>query len=237
MKKFGFLAGILLSLVFTLVCINNSEAIEINLYVDGAPNVYGSPDWAAWKTNADSSAADGTFINMENSLTPANSGTNNFEIDDSVVYSFGDLGRRLHFIYWVPDATIAELQAASFEISIFYEWDGVTYDYYGDYGWGTWVEPGSWEEYNGGVVGSGGFAWWGAYGYNADTPEANAVLAADIAEWDNYQGDVRFYARTAGGPSTMITANHTPVPEPSTFILLGLGAAGLILYRKKRKTS
>ncbi len=231
MKKISFWAGILLSLTLTLVCFNKAEAIEINLYVDGAPNVYSSPDWASWKTNAYSSAADGTFINMENSLNPANNGTNNFEVDDSVVYSFGDLGRRLHFTYWVPDATIASLTDASFEISIFYEWDGVTYDYYGD-----WVQPASWEEYNGGVVGSGGFAWWGAYGFDTDTPEANAMLAADIEDVDKHQGDVMFYARTNGGPSTMITAYHTPVPEPSTFILLGLGAAGLVLYRKKRKT-
>jgi len=71
----------------------------------------------------------------------------------------------------------------------------------------------------------------------SDTPAANAALAADIADWERYQGNVRLYARTDGGPSTMIEAYHTPVPEPSTFILLGLGAAGLILYRKKRKTS
>ncbi len=230
MKRFGFLAGILLGLIFTLVSFSDSEAIVINLYVDGAPNVYGSPDWEAWKTNAYSNAAAGTFINMENSLNPANSGTNNFEVDDSVVYSFGDLGRRLHFIYWVPNETIASLEAASFEVSIFYDWDGVTYDYYGDYGWGTWVQPTSWEAYNGGVIGSGGFAWWGAYGVN--TPEA---VAADIDHWDTHQGNVMFYARTNGGPSTMITAYHTPVPEPSTFILLGIGAAGLVLYRRRRK--
>jgi len=237
MKSFSLLACILLSLILTLTYVHRAEAIEINLYVDAAPNVYGSPDWPDWKTNAYASAADGTFINMENSLNPANSGTNNFEMEDSVVYSFGDLGRRLHFIYWVPDTTIASLQAASFEVSIFYEWAGITYDYYGDYGWGTWVQPSSWEEYNGGVVGSGGFAWWGAYDYTLDTPEANAQLAADIAEWDKYQGDVRFYARTAGGSESMIAAHHTPVPEPSTYILLGTGIAGLLLYRRKRKTT
>ncbi len=232
MKRFGFMAGILLSLALTLVCFSRSEAIEINLYVDGAPNVYnGTSDWPAWKANAYATAANGSFINMENSLNPANSGTNNFEVDDSVVYSYGTGGRRLHFVYWVPDTTITALENASFEISIFYDWDGVTYDYYGGAGWSTWVTPTSWEEYNGGVIGSGGFAWWGAYGIN--TPEA---VAADIEEWDKHQGNVMFYARADGIPTEMITAYHTPVPEPSTFILLGAGAIGLILYRKKRKT-
>lgn len=54
-------------------------------------------------------------------------------IRDVVVYSFGDLGQRLSFIYWVPNETIADLKARNFQLNLFYQWDGVTYDGYNDY--------------------------------------------------------------------------------------------------------
>jgi hypothetical protein len=51
-------------------------------------------------------AASGKFTDMANSVIQCNAGTANFEIEDEVVYSFGDLGKRLTF-YWIPGETIA----------------------------------------------------------------------------------------------------------------------------------
>lgn len=101
----------------------------VSLFVDSAPNASGSPDYSAWKANAYAAAAGGTFVNMVNGINPANIGTKNFEIEDEVVYSFGDLGKRLHWIYWIPNTTIAELDGR-FQISLFNIWDGDVLDFY-----------------------------------------------------------------------------------------------------------
>ena len=162
---------------------------------------------------------------MASSSDPANAGTTCFEIEDVVVYSFGDLGSRLHFIYWVPDETIASLTAKNFELSLEYDWDGVTYDdYYGS----TWITPSSWTEYNGGVIGSAGFAWWGAYLVN--TPEA---LAADLAAWDPSQGDITVRARVAGEDVVSITACHEVPDGAATIVLLGMALCGLAFVRRR----
>jgi len=205
-----------------------NAAQAVSLYVDSAPNVYGSPDYTGWWDNAKQDASDGTFVNMLNSVNPANAGTTNFEIQDAVVYSFGDLGRRLHFVYWLPGVTVDSL-AGRFEISMEYVWDGVTYDFYDEYYGQTWLEPTTWENYNGGVIGTAGFAWWGAYGVNTQS-----ALDAELAEWDNYQGNIIIHT-SLDGETTSLTAYHQPVPEPSTIILLVAGLGGLALWRKKRK--
>ncbi|NTU43595.1 MAG: hypothetical protein HGA78_11225, partial [Nitrospirales bacterium] len=186
MKK-AFLLGILFSLS---LFVGAANATTVNLYVDSAPNEFGSPAWPAWETNAKAAAAAGTFVNMQNSVNPANAGTQNFEVQDATVYSFGDLGRGLHFVYWVPGETIANLQSKNFEVAMLYQWDGVWYDYYAENYGQTWLAPLNWEEYNSGVIGMPRFAWWGAY--NTNTP---AELAADLAYFDAHQGDVEFQYR------------------------------------------
>jgi hypothetical protein len=218
MKKFLVVTVMSFVLCFPVLI----HATTVNLFVDAAPNAYGSPDFAGWKTNAYKTAIAGTFVNMENSYNPANRSTTNFEINDCVVYSFGDLGKRLHFVYWVPNETIASLTAKNFEVSGSYLWDGVEYDYFDG-----WYTPTSWEEKDGGVIGTAGFAWWGAYGIN--TQEA---LDAELADWDLYQGNFTFRAKFDGG-SASITAYHPAVPEPTTMLLLGLGLAGLAGAKKK----
>lgn len=210
-------------------------AIEVNLYVDSAPNVYGSPNYTPWWTQAKDDAVSGSFVNMANSVNPAFAGSTCMELEDMVVYSFGDLGKRLHFVYWVPDATIDDLTAKNFQIAMDYEWDGVTADFYARYFGSTWLTPGSWTEYSGGVIGTAGFAWWGAYGIN--TPEA---LADDLAAWRPYQGDVTFKVQWYGAngkEGTMLAACHNvpgSVPDAgTTFGLLGFAVVGLGMLRRK----
>ena len=65
----------------------------------------------------------------------------------------------------------------------------------------------------------------------SDTPEA---LAADLADWDLYQGNFIFQARFDGGTAS-ITAYHTPVPIPAAAWLLGSGLIGLVAIRRRFK--
>lgn len=214
-------AVVVLAVLALLWSVNIAPAESISLSVDSAPNKYGSPLYDPWQTSAFSMASLGTFVNMANSVNPLNAGTKNFDIRDVVVYSFGDLGRRLHFVYWIPETTITALTAKHFEISLLYDWDGISYDFYSEYYGNTWLTPTSWQEYAGGVIGTAGFAWWGAY--NTNTPEE---LAADLAAWDRPQGNITFYARMDGAQSS-ITANHS-VPEAASLLLLGLGLLAIV---------
>ena len=212
-----------------------SAQASVFLYVDAAPNVYGSPDYSAWEANAFQTAADGTFVNMANAHDPAHIGTTNFDIEDEVVYSFGDLGKRLTWVYWVPGETVDALAGTDrFAISLTNVWDGDALDFYQDYYGSTWLEPTKWQDYDvdndgqsDGVIGTAGMAWWGAYGVN--TQEA---LDADLAAWDPSSETWIFTARLDGEDYSM-TCNRNPVPEPATMALFGLGLVGL--FARKRK--
>lgn len=204
-------------------------ASSTSLYVDSAPNMYGSPDYVPWWEGAKSSVAAGTFVNMANSSNASNRGTTNFAIEDLVVYSFGDLGSRMHFIYWLPDTTISDLTNQGLQVALDYQWDGLTYDFYEEYYGERWLTPNSWEEYNGGVIGTAGFAWIGAYG--TETEEA---LAADLAELATHQGDLVFHLKL-DEEKTITAYHHNPVPEPTTILLLGSGIASLVGLRLRRR--
>jgi len=201
MKRF---AVVLLGLVLIFVLSTTVMASSVYLYVDAAPNAYGSPDYPAWQTAAYAGAASGTFVNMAESAIPCNAGTANFEIEDEVVYSFGDLGKRLSFIYWIPGETLESL-AGVFKIGLINVWDGESMDFYKDYYGQTWLEPTRWEDYDAdgdgqtdGVIGVAGMAWWGAYGVN--TP---AALEADLTAWGQARESWEFKADLRGNISSI----------------------------------
>lgn len=233
--------AVLVLLVVSLLVPGMLHAARIGLYVDAAPNMYGAPGYQSWWSNAQKTAAAGTFINMANSASSSNIGTTNFDIRDAVVYNFGDLGKRLHFTYWIPGQTVAQLQGTErFKVSLSYTWNGATHDFYDEAFGSTWLEPASWKNLdadgNGsidGVVGTAGFAWWGAY--NTNTPEE---LAENLDDWSAYQGDIAFGA-LFDGKEYVLAAHHVlptpqaPVPEPSTLALLAAGLAGAAAFRKK----
>ncbi len=233
MKKELSILCFIMMMVF--VC-TLTEASALELYVDAAPNVYGSPDYPAWEDAAFEASADGSFVNMASGVNPDNVGTTNFEIEDEVVYSFGDLGSRLTWLYWIPDETVANLTDNDLiTVSLFNIWDGDTLDFYEYYYGETWLEPSRLFDYDSdgdsttdGVIGMAGMAWWGAYEDN--TQEA---LDADLASWGQAEEDWIFTVNL-DGEEYSITSHRDPVPEPSTWILLSCGLMGLIAIRKKQ---
>lgn len=213
----------------------SSNVFATNLYVDAAPNVYGSPDYAAWESAAFAKVADGTFVNMANGINPGNVGTTNFEIQDEVVYSFGDLGSRLTWLYYIDGETVSNL-AGRIQVSLLNTWDGVQDDFYLSYYGATWLTPTKIYNYDidgdgttDGVIGIAGMAWWGAYNINTQ-----AALDQDIASWQTSAESWEFIVKLDGTEDS-ITSNRAPVPEPATIILFSLGLLGAAGIGRRKK--
>lgn len=141
----------------------------VTLHADSAPNIYGSPDWAPWWTAAKDDVIAGTFTEMRTGTFP---GTNYFDPYDEIVSSTMDLGKRLHWIYWVPGVTTSGI-VGNFQVKWVIDWEGNDWTYDSSDGSWTqdspsagWAQPSAgWENHddgagNTGVIGSLGFAFW-----------------------------------------------------------------------------
>jgi len=244
-----------LGVVFIFCFSVNSSAITINLYVDSAPNVYGSPNWAPWWTQTKQDVVTGTFINMRTGTYP---GTTTISPYDEIVYSTMDLGKRLHWIYWLPGQTKASL-GSNFQVKWVIDWAGTNWTYdWSTYSWALdsptsgWVTPSSWEDYSYGgqfgVIGSFGFAWWagdneappydtdGNPWNETDQADIDALAALVLANQTFAKGMVRYWNGTNYETSDLQSG---VVPEPSTLLLLGSGLLSLGAFarfqRRKKK--
>ena len=220
-----------------------AAADSVSVYVDSAPNAYGSPDFAPWRASAFQKASDGTFINMEGD---AFAGTTKFAATDALVYSYGDLGSRLHFVYFVDGVTKADL-ADNLEVRMSYDWDGVTYYDFG--AGGSFVTPNfaNLVEINGGVAGTFGDAFWPVAG---DAEPTNVFDAADIASVASvmyqYQTFWKGEVRVREGENsawqevslTAALADPSAVPLPATawtgMVLMGAIGGYRGLRRRRR---
>lgn len=223
--------------------LSHSQAQSIQLWLDTAPN---DGSLAAWKASAFNQAANGTYVNMQSGANPANVGTLNFDVNDALVYSFGDNGHRLGAIYYVPGETISSLKAKNFQVHQTYTYDGVDYDPYVQYGWDAWLTPSSWVEVdadsNGladGVAGFFGNSLWGAYGFTADSAAAQAALETDRADVRKYMSGADFYVRmdapTGGTVQNSIHGTQNVPDGGATGLLLGAICTSLLVVRRRTK--
>ena len=217
------------------------------LYVDSAPNRFGSPSWAPWWTATKADVVAGTFTNLR---TGTYAGTNLIDPYDEIVYSTGDLGKRLHWMYWLPGETIAALQDR-FQVKWVIDWEGTNWTYDAG-GWALdapevgWSQPASWENYAGGVIGSMGFAWWATdneappldtFGSPYDETNQADVDALRMTVLDA-QTFATGYVRirdSVTGPWETSSLQVNVVPLPSGLLLPGAGAvAGSVVARIRR---
>ncbi|GIV18515.1 MAG: hypothetical protein KatS3mg023_0266 [Armatimonadota bacterium] len=255
-----------LSVLAFLTVASSTWAVSITptLVADTAPNVYGSPNWGPWWTQAKADVAAGTFINMRSGAHP---GTTYFEPEEEIVYSTMDLGKRLHWIYWVPGKTISDLQQCNFQVNWMVDWEGVNYVYdwnaydlivanlAGGIPTNGWIQPSSWIEYDkdndgnpDGVIGTFGFAWWAtddeAPPYNTD-PNGNewwdevnaddvAALAAQIRQYQTHATGYIRWYCGQGWEYRLLQLNV--VPEPGTVVLWlsGFAAPAFALLRRRK---
>ncbi len=225
--------------------------VSVNLYVDSAPNVYGSPNWASWWTAAQSDVVNGTFVNLRTGTYP---GTLRIDPYDEIVYSTGDLGKRLHWIYWVPGVTTDALQG-KFQVKWVIDWEGTawTYDWSAN-DWITdgpeagWVQPGSWENYSSGVIGTFGFAWWATDGEAPPSDTGGNLYdetnQADIDALRNQVFQSQTYAvgyvrirEDANSPWQVSSLKVTLPDGGATLVMLGVGLCTMAACWRGRRTS
>ena len=246
MKRIAFLLG-----CFLMGALVSTQATTVQLYVDSAPNIYGSPNWASWWTQAKADVVGGTFVNLRTGTYP-----NFLRIDpyDEIVYSTGNLGKRLHWIYWLPGETVAGLNGR-FQVKWVVDWAGSAWTYdWTSYNWAPdsptagWVQPGSWTNYNSGdnigVIGTLGFAWWAtdddALPHSTDANPYNETDQADIDALrslvfnnQTYALGLVRYRNTMDDPWQYKTLKVTLPEGGMTLGLLGIALTGLGLLRRR----
>ena len=216
----------------------------------------GRPIGFPWWSTAQTDVVAGTFDNMRSSVlgTP---GDLYMDPYDEIVYSTGDLGSRLHWIYWIDGATTTDL-AGNFEARFVIDWGGDEYTWdWGLNAWADpstgagWIEPGSWEDYGGGVIGSFGHAWWATDddalpGDTGGSPY-DETDQADIDALRDLIFDVQTFARgevrcrdSASDPWTVQTLQvdimqPVPVPAAAPLALLGLGIVTAVRRVRRKK--
>ncbi len=233
-------------LLFVTMFLSAQAQASVELYVDSAPNAYGSPDWAPWWTTAKTDVVAGSFSNMRTGTYP---GTTIMDPYDEIVYSTMDLGKRLHWIYWIPGETVASLEGR-FEVKWTIDWAGDDWTYDGG-GWAAdgpevgWSQPANWEDYNGGVIGSLGFAWWstdndappldtGGNPYDeVDQDDIDALRDIVFGAQTFALGQVRI-RDTVNSDWTTSSLQVDMVPEPVSLIVWSLlGVGGYVVARRR----
>lgn len=225
-----------------------SHATTVELYVDSAPNVYGSSSWNDWWIATKADVAAGNFTNLRTGTYP-----DSLLIDpyDEIVYSTMDLGKRLHWIYWLPNESVANLNNR-FQVKWVIDWGGENWTYEGN-DWALdgpevgWSQPTKWEDYSGGVIGSLGFAWWAyddaALPYDSngnpydETDQADIdALREEVLQYQTFaEGFVRIRA-DENSPWEVCSLRVNVVPDTaSSVVLAGLGIAGLACFSRRLK--
>ncbi|RJR16535.1 MAG: PEP-CTERM sorting domain-containing protein [Nitrospiraceae bacterium] len=238
-----------------LLTLSGLAHATVDLYVDSAPNVFGSPNWAPWWSQTKSDIVGGSMTNLRTATYP---GTNIVDPYDFIVYSTGDLGKRLHFAYWLPGESISNLSTGLFEVKWSVDWDGETCTTDAGGNWipdasnSGWVQPTRWEAYddgtNAGVIGSMGFAYWasdndalpnGTDGnpYNeTNQADIDALRSATLASQTFIKGEVRYRtATTEEWQNTSLQVNVVPEPVSSALFLVGAATLGFRRFRKNIK--